>query len=210
MWEIRKMPYYTCEGILAEFISRLYHIFMLTSWIIGIIVVIVAYILFAYNSLVRQKNRAQEAWSDIDIQLKRRHNLIPNLIETVKGYAAHERATLDSVTAARSQALAAQTPAEHAKAENALSSTLKSLFAVSEAYPDLKANANFLELQRELSDTENKIQASRRFYNGVVRDFNTAIETVPSNIIASLFGFTQREFFELENEEEKAVPQVQF
>lgn len=183
---------------------------MITSWIIGIIVAVVAYILFAYNSLVRQKNRAQEAWSDIDVQLKRRHNLIPNLIETVKGYASHERATLDSVTAARTQALAAQTPTQHAQAENALSSTLKSLFAVSENYPDLKSNTNFLELQRELSDTENKIQASRRFYNGVVRDFNTAIETVPNNVIASMFGFAQREFFELDDESERAVPEVRF
>ncbi len=183
---------------------------MITSWIIGIVVALIAYILFAYNSLVRQKNRAQEAWSDIDVQLKRRHNLIPNLIETVKGYASHERATLDSVTAARTQALAATTPAQHAQAENALSSTLKSLFAVSENYPDLKSNTNFLELQRELSDTENKIQASRRFYNGVVRDFNTAIETVPSNIIASMFGFAKREFFELDDEAERAVPEVKF
>lgn len=183
---------------------------MQSLWIIAIIVVIVGYILFLYNSLVRQKNRASEAWSDIDVQLKRRHNLIPNLIETVKGYATHERATLESVTAARTQALAATTPAQHAQAENALSSTLKSLFAVSENYPELKSNTNFLELQRELSDTENKIQASRRFYNGVVRDFNTAIETVPSNIVASLFGFRQREFFELDGEEEKAVPNVSF
>lgn len=183
---------------------------MFTSWFLWIIVALVAYVLLAYNSLVRQKNRTQEAWSDIDVQLKRRHNLIPNIIETVKGYAAHERATLDSVTAARTQALAATTPAQHASAENTLSATLKSLFAVSEQYPDLKANTNFLELQRELSDTENKIQASRRFYNGVVRDYNTAIETVPSNMVASLFGFAKREFFELDNEQEKAVPEVKF
>lgn len=183
---------------------------MIYSWIIWIIVAIAAYILFTYNSLVRQKNRAQEAWSDIDVQLKRRHNLIPNLIETVKGYAAHERATLDSVTQARTQALAATTPGEHAQAENALSSTLKSLFAVSENYPDLKSNTNFLELQRELSDTENKIQASRRFYNGVVRDYNTAIETAPNTMIASMFGFAKREFFELDDESERAVPEVKF
>ncbi len=183
---------------------------MIYSWIIWIVVAIAAYILFAYNSLVRQKNRAQEAWSDIDVQLKRRHNLIPNLIETVKGYAAHERTTLDSVTQARTQALAATTPAQHAQAENVLSSTLKSLFAVSENYPDLKANTNFLELQRELSDTENKIQASRRFYNSVVRDYNTATETVPDNIIASMFGFAKREFFELNDEAERAVPEVKF
>lgn len=183
---------------------------MITSWIIGIIVVAVAYILLTYNSLVRQKNQTMEAWSDIDVQLKRRHNLIPNLIETVKGYAAHERATLDSVTAARTEALAANTPAEHAHAENALSATLKTLFAVSENYPDLKSNTNFLELQRELSDTENKIQASRRFYNGVVRDYNTATQTVPNNVIASMFGFGKREFFELDDENERAVPEVKF
>ncbi len=183
---------------------------MITLWIIGIIALILIGVLAMYNSLVRQRNRAEEAWSDIDVQLKRRHNLIPNLVETVKGYATHERATLDSVTAARTQAQNAHSPAEHAQAENTLTSTLKTLFAVSENYPDLKANTNFLELQRELSDTENKIQAARRFYNGVVRDYNTAIETVPSNIIASLFKFTKREFFELENENEKSVPQVSF
>ena len=179
-------------------------------FILAISVSVLAYVLFAYNSLVKHRNQANEAWSDIDVQLKRRHNLIPNLIETVKGYATHEKSTLDSVTQARTNALSATSPADQAKAENALSSTLKTLFAVSEQYPDLKANTNFLELQRELSDTENKIQASRRFYNGVVRDYNTAIETVPSNIIASLFTFTKRDFFELEDEAERAVPKVSF
>jgi len=179
-------------------------------FILAISVAVLAYVLFAYNSLVKHRNQANEAWSDIDVQLKRRHNLIPNLIETVKGYATHEKSTLDSVTQARTNALSATSPADQAKAENALSSTLKTLFAVSEQYPDLKANTNFLELQRELSDTENKIQASRRFYNGVVRDYNTAIETVPSNIIASLFTFTKRDFFELEDEAERAVPKVSF
>ena len=179
-------------------------------FILAISVSVLAYVLFAYNSLVKHRNQANEAWSDIDVQLKRRHNLIPNLIETVKGYATHEKSTLDSVTQARTNALSATSPADQAKAENALSSTLKTLFAVSEQYPDLKANTNFLELQRELSDTENKIQASRRFYNGVVRDYNTAIETVPSNIIASLFSFTKRDFFELEDEAERAVPKVSF
>lgn len=183
---------------------------MITYWILGVIILAIGALFALYNSLVRQRNRAEEAWSDIDVQLKRRHNLIPNLVETIKGYATHERATLDSVTQARTHALEAHTPAEHAQAENALSSTLKTLFAVSENYPDLKANVNFLELQRELSDTENKIQASRRFYNGVVRDYNTATETVPSNIVASLFGFKKREFFELENEGERAVPSVSF
>lgn len=184
---------------------------MTTSYILlAILVFVVGYVLMAYNALVKRRNQVDEAWSDIDVQFKRRHNLIPNLVETVKGYATHERSTLDSVTAARTQALNATTPADHAKAENALSSTLKSLFAVSESYPDLKANTNFLELQRELSDTENKIQASHRFYNGVVRDYNTAIETIPTNIIASLFSFTKREFFELKSEAEKEVPKVSF
>lgn len=179
-------------------------------WIIAVPIVIASYVLFAYNSLVKRRNQVNEAWSDIDVQLKRRHNLIPNIIETVKGYATHERNTLDSVTKARTEALNASSPADQAQAENMLSSTLKTLFAVSEQYPDLKANTNFLELQRELSDTENKIQASRRFYNGVVRDYNTAIETVPTNMVASLFSFTKREFFELEDEAERAVPKVGF
>lgn len=183
---------------------------MIIYWIVAIPVAVLLYILVAYNSLVRHRNQATESWSDIDVQLKRRHNLIPNLIETVKGYAAHEKSTLDLVTKARTNALSATSPLDQAKAENALSSTLKTLFAVSEQYPDLKSNTNFLELQRELSDTENKIQASRRFYNGVVRDYNTAIETVPSNIVASLFNFAKREFFELENEAERAVPSVSF
>lgn len=181
------------------------------SWVIAVIVVVVVgYILVAYNSLVRLKNQMQEAWSDIDVQLKRRHSLIPNLVETVKGYATHEREAFESVTAARAKALGAQTPHEKAQAENMLSSTLKSIFAISENYPDLKANTNFLELQRELSDTENKIQASRRFYNGMVRDYNTATQTVPTNLVASMFGFGPAEFFEVENEEEKQVPKVSF
>ncbi len=199
--------------VLVMLIRRLYHTFMTTYffWIlIAILVLLAGYALSIYNSLVRLRNQATEAWSDIDVQLKRRHNLIPNLIETVKGYATHERETLDSVTQARANAVNATSPADQAKAENMLSSTLKSLFAVSEQYPDLKANTNFLELQRELSDTENKVQASRRFYNGVVRDYNTAIETVPSNVVASLFTFQKREFFELDNEAERAVPKVAF
>ena len=175
-----------------------------------IVVVIVGWILGAYNSLVRLKNQMKEAWSDIDVQLKRRHNLIPNLVETVKGYAAHESQVFDSVTKARAQALGAQGTADKAQAEGQLSGALKSLFAVAEAYPELKANTNFLELQRELSDTENKIQAAYRFYNGMVRDYNTAIETAPSNIIANTFGFKQAEFFEIVNPEEKEVPAVKF
>ena len=175
-----------------------------------IVVAAIAWALMAYNGLIRRRNQVKEAWSDIDVQLKRRHNLIPNIVETVKGYASHESGTFDKVTNARARALSAQTPAEHAKAENMLSETLKSLFAVSENYPDLKANANFLELQRELSDTEDKIQAARRFYNTNVRDYNTAIEQVPTNIIANAFGFKSEAFFELEDEAAKSVPEVTF
>lgn len=171
---------------------------------------LVGYVLVAYNSLIRQRNQVRESWSDIDVQLKRRYNLIPNLVETVKGYATHEREAFESVTSARAKALGAQSPGDKAQAENALTSTLKTLFAVAEAYPDLKANANFLELQRELSDTENKIQAARRFYNATVRDYNTAIESVPTNIVANIFLFKKEEFFELEEEAARSVPKVEF
>lgn len=184
---------------------------MSAFWIVATIVVIgLGWLWLAYNSLIRKNNQVKEAWSDIDVQLKRRHNLIPNLVETVKGYATHERATFDSVTAARAKALGATTPPEHAQAENMLTASLKSLFAVAEAYPELKANTNFLELQRELSDTENKIMAAHRFYNGTVRDFNTAVESVPTNLVASLFGFKKFEFFELEDEAARSVPKVDF
>lgn len=180
-------------------------------WILVVVVaVIVGWALAAYNGLIKKRNQVQESWSDIDVQLKRRHNLIPNIVNTVKGYASHEQETFDKVTKARTQAMNAGSPEEQAKAENFLSSTLKTLFAVSENYPELKANANFLELQRELSDTENKIQAARRFYNNNVRDFNTAIQTVPTNIVANMFKFKEENFFELENEAEKAVPEVKF
>ena len=178
--------------------------------LIGVLVALVFWGVSAYNSLVMFKNRAEEAWSDIDVQLKRRYDLIPNLINTVKGYASHESGVFEKVTLARSQAMQAGTVEEHAQAENMLTGALKSLFAVSEAYPDLKANQNFLELQRELSDTENKIQASRRFYNSVVMELNTKIETVPSNIIANMFNFVKREFFELEEEAAKNPVKVEF
>ena len=184
---------------------------MTLGWIIiVVVVVIVGWALMAYNGLIRRRNQVHESWSDIDIQLKRRYNLIPNVISTVKGYATHERETLDSVTNARTKAMNADTPGAHAKAENMLTSTLKTLFAVSENYPDLKANANFLELQRELSDTEDKIQAARRFYNGNVRDFNTAIQQVPTNVVANLFKFKAEEFFELEDATERELPKVDF
>ncbi len=175
----------------------------------GIILLIILWVILAYNSLISLRNRTKEAWSDIDVQLKRRYNLIPNLVDTVKGYASHEKELLEKVTQARAQAINAQTVEEQSQAENALSSTLKSLFAVSENYPDLKASANFLELQRELRDTEDKIQAARRFYNGNVRDLNTKIETFPSSIIASVFSFKKKDFFEIE-EEAKSLPKVNF
>ena len=169
--------------------------------VIALIAVLVIAVIVIYNSLVQLKVRVEEAWSDITVQLKRRADLIPNLIETVKGYAAHEKAVFERVTEARSAVMSAtqQGPAETAKAENMFESALKSLFAVAEAYPDLKANENFLHLQQELVDTEDKIQASRRFYNGGVRDLNTKIEMFPSNIIAGMFSFKKREFFEVED-----------
>lgn len=178
--------------------------------VLGVIAVVVLWAIFSYNGFVSLRNRAKEAWSDIEVQMKRRYDLIPNLVETVKGYATHERQTLDSVTNARTAAMGAQTVEEHAKAENMLTDTLKSLFAVAESYPDLKANANFLELQRELSDTENKIMASRRFYNSNVQTLNTAIEQFPGNLIAGSFGFAQMELFELAEEAAKEPVKVAF
>lgn len=181
--------------------------------IIAIIVVLVIWAIAVYNSLIKGRNQVDEAWSDIDVQLKRRYDLIPNLVETVKGYASHEKEVFQKVTEARAQALSAEKagdPAGVAKAENMLSGALKSLFAVSESYPELKANQNFLELQRDLTDTEDKIQASRRFYNGNVRDFNTSLQVFPRNIVASMFSFKEREFFELENEAEREKPEVKF
>ncbi|HLC99497.1 MAG TPA: LemA family protein [Patescibacteria group bacterium] len=179
--------------------------------IITIVVVALVLIVIAiYNSLITKRNRVDEAWSDINVQLKRRYDLIPNLIETVKGYAKHERELFEKVTLARSAAMGAGTMQEKAQAENMLSQTLKSLFAVSENYPDLKASQNFLQLQDELSDTENKIQAARRFYNGNVMEYNTSVEQFPTNLLASTFNFAKREFFQLENEAEKQVPKASF
>lgn len=180
-----------------------------------VLAVLVVAVIFMYNGLVTLRNRTKEAWSDIDVQLKRRYDLIPNLVETVKGYAAHEQATLTKVIEARNAAMqthdaSGATMQEKLQAENALSSTLKSIFALSENYPDLKANQNFLKLQDELSDTENKIQASRRFYNGNARDFNTRIETFPSNIIAGLFGFIKVDFFEIPDAAQRENVQVKF
>ncbi|HTW96963.1 MAG TPA: LemA family protein [Candidatus Methylomirabilis sp.] len=181
-------------------------------WIIlGIIIILVVWVIAMYNGLVRGKNRTDEAWSDIDVQLKRRYDLIPNLVETVKGYAAHEKTTLDEVINARNRAMSVTDGASGAKgeAENMLSGALKSVFALAEAYPDLKANQNFLELQRELTDTEDKIQAARRFYNGNVRDFNTSLQVFPSNVINGLLNFKPFEFFQAA-EDEKAPVQVKF
>src|SRR3990170_2174519 len=178
--------------------------------IIGLIAIVVLWLIFAFNRLVTLRNRVREAWSDIEVQLKRRYDLIPNLVETVKGYARHEQTAFEKVTQARSAALqGSASHHEQAAKENMLSGALKSIFALAEAYPDLKANANFLELQRELSDTENKIQAARRFYNTNVKDYNTAIQQVPKNVIANLFKFKAEEFFEAE-EAEKELPKVQF
>lgn len=180
-------------------------------WIvIGIIVLAVLWLIGLYNSLVHLKNRTDEAWSDIDVQLKRRYDLIPNVVETVKGYATHEREAFENVTKARAAAMGAQGPESKAQAENMLSGALKSLFAVAEAYPDLKASQNFAKLQDELSDTENKIQAARRFYNANVRDLNTRIQQFPTNIFAGQLGFTKREFFELGNEAAREPVAVKF
>jgi len=173
--------------------------------IIGVLAVFVIWLITIYNGLIKFRNRTDEAWSDIDVQLKRRYDLIPNLVNAVKGYAKHERELFENVTKARTAAMGAQDPGEKAKAENMLSGTLKSLFAVAENYPDLKANENFLELQRELSDTENKIQAARRFYNGNVRDFNTKIQIFPNNMIAGFLNFKEYDFFELDEEEKEPV-----
>jgi len=165
---------------------------------------------FTYNGLVKLKNRAKEAWADIDVQLKRRYNLIPNLVETVKGYASHEKDIFIKVSEARAKAMGAQDMKEREQAENALSQTLKSLFAVSESYPDLKASTNFLELQRELRDTEDKIQAARRFYNSNVRDLSIKLESFPANLIVGILGFKKMDLFELTEPEKRETPKVKF
>ncbi|MCW2955201.1 MAG: hypothetical protein JWO69_70 [Thermoleophilia bacterium] len=178
-----------------------------------VVVIIVLWAVITYNGLVARRNRVDEAWSGIDVQLKRRHDLIPNLIETVKGYAAHEKTTLQNVVQARNSAVAATEsgdPAASGAAEGLLNGALRQVFALGEAYPDLKANTNFLDLQQQLADTEDKVSAARRIYNGNVRDYNTQIQQVPSNIIASIGSFSEREFFEIEDEAERAAPQVSF
>ncbi len=172
--------------------------------VLGIVVVVGLWLVATYNRFITLINRTKEAWADIDVQLKRRYDLIPNLIETVKGYASHEKEAFENVSNARAAAMGAQSVAEHGKAENMITGALKSIFAIAEAYPDLKANQNFLELQRELSDTENKIQAARRFYNGNVQDLKTAIEQFPSNVVAGWFSFKAMDFFELAQDEQAA------
>jgi LemA protein len=187
---------------------------MTIIWILLALVIVAALVAIGmYNGLIRAKNRVDEAYSDIDVQAKRRYDLIPNLISTVKGYTAHEQGTLQQVIEARNSAMAAQKSgnlAEQQAAENTLSGTLKTIFALSENYPDLKANQNFLELQRELTDTEDKMQAARRFYNGNVRDFNTSLQTFPTKIFGGMLGFSDYKFFELDNAAERNPVQVQF
>ena len=177
-------------------------------WLV-LLALIAAYAVLTYNGLVKLKVQAENAWSDIDVQLKRRHDLVGNLVETVKGYASHERETLESVIAARSAAISAQGPASQAAAENALTGALKSLFAISESYPELRASENFTQLQNQLAGLEDAIQKARRYYNAVVRDLNTKIQQLPSNIVARAGGFRPREFFEIDDGE-REVPQVRF
>jgi LemA protein len=173
-------------------------------------ILLLLWLMSSYNGLVRLKVQAENAWADIDVQLKRRHDLIPNLVETVKGYAGHESGTLKGVIAARNNAISAQGPAAKAEAEGMLSGMLRQVFALAEAYPQLRAVESFTDLQKKLADLEDTIQNARRYYNAVVRDFNTTIEQFPSNIVAGMFHFTEREFFELKDEAERAVPKVSF
>ncbi len=177
--------------------------------IVVIVVLIVGFFWFGYNSLVKKRNQVDNAWSQIDVQLKRRHDLIPNLVETVKGYAAHERGTFEAVTQARANAINAQTPADQAQAENVLSGALKSLFAVAEAYPDLKANQNFLNLQEELTSSEDRVAYARQYYNDSVLSYNTQIQKFPTVILAGMFNFEKREFFDAAPEDTE-TPQVSF
>jgi LemA protein len=179
--------------------------------IIAVLAVLGLLVIVPYNTLVRSRNEVKNAWSSIDVQLKRRYDMIPNLVETVKGYAGHERQTLDAVVQARQQAINFSGNAgERAKVENTLTSALRSLFAVAEAYPDLKANQNFLALQEELTNTENKIGFARQFYNDAAKEYKNKVEIFPSNIVASIFGFKAESFFQIESDSERATPQVKF
>ena len=183
-------------------------------WIILAIIVVAGFFLVAmYNRLVTLRQRVREAWSDIDVQLKRRYDLIPNLVETVKGYAAHEKGVFEAVTQARANAISAGatgSPEQRAQAENILTGALRSVFAVAEAYPQLQASQNFRDLQEQLTATEDKIAFARRFYNGNVRDYNTGLQTFPTNILAGMFGFTAEQYFELADAKEREVPKVSF
>jgi len=180
-------------------------------WIVlGVVVLLLLYVMLTYNGLVRLRNRVEAAWAQIDVQLKRRYDLIPNLVETVKGYAAHERQTLEAVTAARTAGMNAQGPAQQAQAENMLSGALKSLFAVAEAYPELKANQNFLQLQEELTGTEGRISYARQFYNDTVQRLNTKIQSFPANVLAGMFGFKEREYFEIDDLATREAPKIEF
>lgn len=181
------------------------------TWVVlGLMAVLVLFVVVTYNQLVRLRVQTENAWADIDVQLKRRHDLIPNVIQTVKGYAEHEQDTLEQVVEARNRAMAAEGPAKQAEAEGMLSNALKSLFALSEDYPDLKAAGNFRELQSTLGEIETAIQNARRYYNAVVRDFNTKLQQFPTNLVAGAFGFEEREFFALAEEGERAAPEVEF
>jgi LemA protein len=183
-----------------------------TLIVLAVIVVIVLWAITVYNGLISMRQRVNQAFADIDVQLKQRHDLVPNLVETVKGYAAHERGTLDDVVKARNAAVSAQGPAQQAAAENMLSGALRQLFALSESYPDLKASANFQQLQGELSDLENKIAASRRFFNNAVQEYNSGIQRFPAALFAGTFGFSQKDYFDLgaDRQTDSAAPQVKF
>lgn len=181
------------------------------GWVVlGVIVLVVLWAVVIFNKLVKNRNLVQEGWSGIDVQLKRRYNLIPNLVETVKGYAGHEKETLEKVVELRNSAAQAQTAGEKAPIENMLTQTLRQLFALAEAYPDLKANQNFLELQGQLSEIEEQIQLARRYYNGTARDMNIMVQSFPSNIIARSFGFSKADYFEIELASEREAPKVHF
>ena len=185
-----------------------------STWIVlGAIALLVIWVIIIYNGLVAMRQRVNQAFADVDVQLKQRHDLVPNLVETVKGYAAHERGTLEAVVQARNAAMTAQGPAQMAQAENMLSGALRQLFALSEAYPDLKANQNFQQLQSELADIENKIAAARRFFNNAVQEYNTGIQQFPAVLLAGSLGFAQKEFFDVGVDERKVIgqaPQVKF
>jgi LemA protein len=200
------------EAIFASSSRRIPPMSTSTLIVLAVIVVLVLWVITIYNGLISMRQRVNQAFADVDVQLRQRHDLIPNLVETVKGYAAHERGTLDEVVKARNVAMAAQGPAQQAAAENMLSGALRQLFALSEAYPDLKANANFQQLQAELSDIENKIAAARRFFNNAVQEYNTGIQRFPAALFASALGFATKDFFDI-GEERKTVgeaPQVKF